>query len=93
MVRVTVPRVALTAVLAAGLAGAGCSSWYYEKPGVTRVEAVLDFEECKRTATRVSVRSIPTLSGDESVTVPEERMSRSRFNRCMEERGYSMRWE
>jgi hypothetical protein len=69
----------------------GCSSWEYHKPGVTAAEVANDSTACRRTTTEVSLVSIPTISGDVSVTVPSERIDREAFNRCMADRGYTVR--
>lgn len=79
--------VLLVALAAAG----GCSSWEYHKPGVTSAQVADDARACRQAATEASLVSIPTVSGDESVTVPSERLDRGAFNRCMGERGYAVR--
>jgi hypothetical protein len=79
------------AVLAVLAAISACSSWEYQKPGATRAQVAEDSRVCQQTSTEASLVSIPTLMGDESVTVPSERLDRDAFNRCMSERGYAVR--
>ena len=75
-------------VLVAMTAVSGCT-WTYDKQGVTSAEVVADYEACRAVATQASLLSVTTISGDEHVTVPERRLNRDAFNRCMGERGYS----
>jgi hypothetical protein len=71
----------------------GCSSWHYERKGVTSAQVADDFYDCRRSSTEASLVSIPSLWGDQHVSVPEQRLSRGAFNSCMRERGYSVRWD
>ena len=73
------------------LAISACSSWEYQKPGVSSAEVVEDSRVCRQSALEVSLVSVPNLMGDESVTVPSERLDRDAFNRCMAGRGYTVR--
>jgi hypothetical protein len=71
----------------------GCGTWRYEKAGLTYAELSRDDGECRRVAVDVSLVSIPTLAATEQVTVPEPRLDRDAYNRCMRDRGYTVRWE
>jgi hypothetical protein len=73
------------------LAVSACSSWEYQKSGVTSAQVVEDSRLCRQSSIDASLVSVPTLMGDESVTVPSERLDRDAFNRCMSERGYAVR--
>jgi hypothetical protein len=80
-------------LLVAVMAVTGCTSWHYDKPGVTSAQVRDDLTDCRRSSLVASGVSLPNVSADQEVTVPETKVDRAAFNSCMSQRGYSVWWD
>jgi hypothetical protein len=75
------PRATVVVVFAALVGGCASSQeWIYEKPRTTPAQLDHDKTQCRKAAPSRSVLRV----------LQEEKVEREAFNRCMEQRGYTV---